>query len=112
MISYGPGAGLREAGVAGGSPPESSGKKRIPEWLKNAFLTERNPYRKRAIERMNNALCHLCSLAEFREPYLLLKRCGIPLVPLNASILDAVQKFLHFTVLHFTDAVRFFQITH
>ena len=92
MIFCGGSAGTREAGVAGGSPPESSGKKRIPEWLKNAFLTERNPHRKRAIERMNNALCHLRTLAEFREPYLLLKRYGIPLVPLNAPILDFQYK--------------------
>ena len=82
MISYGPGAGLREAGVAGGSPPESSGKKRIPEWLKNAFETERNPHRKRAIERMNDALHFLRTLAEFRE------RFGSP------AILDENSPFL------------------
>ena len=58
------------ADVAGGFPPE---EKRRRE----------NPFRKRAIERMNNALHFLHTLAEFREPYLLLKRYGIPLVPFS-----------------------------
>ena len=74
MTFYGSGAGTRGAGCAGGSPPEE--------------MRRENPFRKRAIERMNNALHFLRSLAEFREPYLLLKRYGIPLVPLNAPILD------------------------
>ncbi|RLF46782.1 MAG: hypothetical protein DRN20_06785, partial [Thermoplasmata archaeon] len=77
------GAGLREAGVAGGSPPEEK--------------RHENPFRKRAIERMNNALHFLRTLAEFREPYLLLKRYGIPLVPfswisphkINSTLLSA-----------------------
>ena len=46
---------------------------------------------------MDNALCFLRTLAEFREPYLLLKRYGIPLVPF-ASILDSEDtKLKYFT---------------
>ena len=72
-------AGRTEAGCAGGSASEP-------------LRRRENPHRKRAIERMNDALHFLRTLAEFREPYLLLKRYGIPLVPLNASILDSQYK--------------------
>ena len=58
-----------------------------------------NPHRKRAVERMNNALHFLRTLAEFREPYLLLKRCGIPLVPLDASILERLAILVEVLVL-------------
>ena len=63
-------AGREEAGCAGGSASEP-------------LRRRENPHRKRAVERMNNALHFLRTLAEFREPYLLLKRCGIPLVPFS-----------------------------
>jgi len=83
-IFYAGEAEKREAGCAGGSPPEDKRRRE-------------NPFRKRAIERMNNALHFLRTLAEFRESYLLLKRYGIPLVPfswisphkINSTLLSA-----------------------